>query len=245
MRGRRLYALLSLAVPVTVLCVVACSSGPEQAILKQFFTASRLRDNTTLAGFSAAAFEPNVHGIVTAFEITAISPERRTPLGLRTLARAHEDARAEDAEFSKRKDAYQKDNIEAIARVLKAERARSKISRSDAEVQATWTRLRDESAQISKRVSDARRKLTSETGIIEMSVADPRKKVDITQYDGELVTKEVTIAAPVKTPDGATADRTLVVTMQRAVLKGESEITGKWIITGVRDATASPATKTS
>ena len=112
-------------------------------------------------------------------------------------------------------------------------------------MQATWTRLRDESAQISKKVSDARRKLTSETGIIEMSVADPRRKVDITQYDGDLVTKEVTIAAPVKAPDGTTADKTLVVTMQRAVLKGETEITGKWIITGVRDATASAATKTS
>jgi hypothetical protein len=49
----------------------------------------------------------------------------------------------------------------------------------------------------------------------------------------------------VRLPDGTSADRTLVVTMQRAVLKANPEIAGKWIITAVKDATASPAAKTS
>ena len=59
----------------------------------------------------------------------------------------------------------------------------------------------------------------------------------------ELVTKDVTIHAPVRTADGSSADRTLVVTMQRAILQGEPAAEGKWIITGVRDATTSPGVK--
>jgi hypothetical protein len=36
--------------------------------------------------------------------------------------------------------------------------------------------------------------------------------------------------------------KTLVVTMQRAVLTGEKTITGRWIITGIKDASISGAT---
>jgi hypothetical protein len=40
-------------------------------------------------------------------------------------------------------------------------------------------------------------------------------------------------------------DKTLVVTMQRAVIAGSPEVTGKWVVTGIRDTAASPATKSS
>ena len=69
---------------------------PEQPILNQFFTASRLRDNTSLANFAMVAFEPNTQGIIISFDITNVTPEQRRPLGLRTLAKAHQDAEAED-----------------------------------------------------------------------------------------------------------------------------------------------------
>jgi hypothetical protein len=37
----------------------------------------------------------------------------------------------------------------------------------------------------------------------------------------------------------------LVVTMQRAVLKSDKTITGRWIITGVKDPSAPAGAKTS
>ncbi len=55
------------------------------------------------------------------------------------------------------------------------------------------------------------------------------------RHDGDLVTKEVTISAPVRLPSGQTSQKTLIVTMQRAMLKGEKEITGRWIITGINE----------
>ena len=54
------------------------------------------------------------------------------------------------------------------------------------------------------------------------------------QHNGDLVTKELTISAPVKLPSGQTSQRTFVVTMQRAILKGDSEIADRWIITGIK-----------
>jgi hypothetical protein len=46
--------------------------------------------------------------------------------------------------------------------------------------------------------------------------------------------KEVTIEAPVKTPDGRVVQKTMIVMVQRAILKAEPEIAGRWIITGIR-----------
>ena len=48
----------SLATLLAAATLIGCSSTSEQPILNQFFTASRLRDNTTLAGFAVASFEP-------------------------------------------------------------------------------------------------------------------------------------------------------------------------------------------
>src|SRR5262249_61393588 len=76
----------SLALALAAATLIGCSSTPEQPLLQQFFAASRLRDNTTLAGFAAAAFEPGTDGIITTFSITNVTPEQQKP-----LTKAHDD----------------------------------------------------------------------------------------------------------------------------------------------------------
>jgi hypothetical protein len=237
--------LASTLASLTVLIAVACSSTPEQPIINQFFVASRLRDNTTLASFSTVEFEPRAQGTVSSFTITSVSPEQHKPLNIKSLAAAQSQAKAADADYNKRKDAYYTQNTEAVQRVIKAEGTRTPIKGKDAEVQVTWSKFRDEGSQISRRLSDARRSLASQTAIAQISVENPRNPIDLTKYDGELVTKDVTIAADVKSPEGQTSKKNLIVTMQRAVLKGDKEIAGRWIITGIRDAATSAETKTS
>lgn len=222
-----------------------CSGSAEQTIVSQFFSASRLRDNTSLDNIATVMFDPRTHGTVTSFSITNVGTEDHKPLPLRSLAKAQDDAKTEDDAFSKRKEEYQNANLEAIQRVLKAERGEGKVTGKDAEVQAAWTKYREESATVSKKVADARRSLRTQTQLVDLSINGGRTAIDVTKYDGELVSKEVTVTAPVKLPGGETAEKTLVLTLQRAVLKGEKEITGRWIVTGFRDNAASPATKTS
>jgi len=71
------------------------------------------------------------------------------------------------------------------------------------------------------------------------------KPTDVSKYDGELVSKAISISAPVRLPGGQTAQKNLIITMQRAVLKGTPEITGRWIITSISDASGSPSTPRS
>jgi hypothetical protein len=96
-----------------------------------------------------------------------------------------------------------------------------------------------------KKVAEAKSKLTAESKLIELSVYDPRNPVDLKKYDTELATKDITVSATVREPGGQSTKKTLIVTMQRAVLKGDREITGRWVISGVRDAALPAGTKSS
>ncbi len=230
--SRRTRVLL--AVLLTVLPAAACSGAPEQPILNQFFAASRLIDRTSLQNFSTVLFDPRTDGIVNSFDITDVSAEERKPLTIRTLGKALDDAKAEDAAYSKRKEEYFSANQDAIGRSLKAERDKTKLKGKDAEVQAAWTKLRGEGTAVSRKVADARGRLAAEAAIAELSFSDQRTPPDIRKYDGELVSKNVTVAAPVKLPNGQTVQKTLVIRMQRAVLKGDREMAGRWVITSVK-----------
>src|SRR3990167_2925699 len=92
----------TVAVLGLALFTVACSSAPEDPLLRQFFRASQLRDNTTLANFAAATFDPRTDGVVSSFDIINVSAERREPLMLKELAAAADKARMADEELSKK-----------------------------------------------------------------------------------------------------------------------------------------------
>jgi len=238
--------LNSIAVFAPALLAVAvfsggCSSQPEEPLLRQFFRASQLRDNTTLANFTAASFDPGTDGVVTSFDITNVTEERREPLMLKDLAKAEEVARAADEEFSKKKKAYQDANLEAIERVLKAEGAKGPVGGRDAQVQSAWRKWRDDAATSARAVSDARSKLNASRPIAELSVQNVQGigVVDLTAVDGQLVSKDVTLDAQVRMPSGETVQKQLVVTLQRAEVAqpGKTEpVGGRWVIAAIKGA---------
>src|SRR5438552_1108707 len=166
-----------LAASLTALSLTACSSAPERPILNQFFTASRLLDNTSLQNFAMVSFDPRTSGTVTTFDITSVSAEQRKPLKTKALAKALDEVKAEDAEYTKRKQAYYVANEDAIGRALKAERERSALKGKDAEVQASWSKFREEGAQVAKKMVEARNRLASESAIVELSTADQRTPI--------------------------------------------------------------------
>jgi hypothetical protein len=75
-------------------------------------------------------------------------------------------------------------------------------------------------------------RVASEIGIAELSVDDPRHPIDLRRSGGEMVSKEVTIRAPIQLPDGQIARKTMNIILQRAILKGDRAIAGRWIVTG-------------
>jgi hypothetical protein len=240
MRRSRIRTLI-LFVPVIggfALLAAACSSrSQEQQLLQNYFRASRIRDNTTLANIAAVAFDPRTDGTVENFDITDVGKESRRQLQIKQLTKDEEDARKADADFAKKKKEYQDQNIEAIERVVKAERARQTVKGKDAEVQAAWTKWRDEQAQYQRKLADARTRLANERAMAVSSLTPPgRGDVDVSNMDVEMLTKQVTINAQVRMPNGPTAPRTMVVTLQKAIGKASDGQTreGRWMITGIR-----------
>jgi hypothetical protein len=75
--------------------------------------------------------------------------------------------------------------------------------------------------------------LPSEIGIAALSVDDPRHPIDVRQSTGEMISKGLTVLAPVRLPSGQVAQQTMNIILQRAILKREREVVGRWIVTGI------------
>jgi hypothetical protein len=224
-------------VAVAVLAV-GCSSPPEENLVKQYFRASGMRDNQTLANFAVVSFDPKTDGQVTSAEVVSVSPERTEPLQITTLAKALAEAETANKTFTERKKVYQDEHLEAIDRVLKAQGTGRKLTGADGTVQAEWEKWQNDTAVEAKKVSAAREALSNARPVAELSLSEPNgPSPEIADMDGNLVTKDITVDATVRAPDGTTSQRQLIVTVQRAIVKAAAgERTGKWIITGVKPA---------
>ena len=229
-RPRYLWCLLFAPVLVTlVLAGPGCGGAPEQQLVEQFFRASKLGDTMTLGNIAIVSFDPQKDGIVEGFNIVAVTPEQTRELDMIGLSKALSDARAADEAFSKKMKEFQDSNSDALDRVLKAEARGAKIGGKDGQVQTAWLKWREDQKAHAKAVSDARAKLSAERRVAELSVADH----DVTTFNGTEATKEVTVEANIKTPDAGTVKKTLLLTMQRAILKDPAgqDILGKWMFT--------------
>jgi hypothetical protein len=233
------YLLASMVLAVAALSACSSPNASEENLVRQFFRASGLRDNQTLSNFATVSFEPKTEGTVSDFEVTAVSPERTEPLRVIELSKSVTEAEAANKAFNEKKKTYQDANTEAIDRVLKAESAGRKLTGKDAQIQAEWTKWRDESGAEAKKLSAARAALSDARPIAELSLmansGAPTPTVE--ELNGTLVTKDITVKAQVRGADGATTEKTYVMTVQRAVVKRDTgERQGKWIITGLKPA---------
>ncbi len=231
----RTHVLFAFTVCALAGLVAGCAGGQEQAIVRNYFTASRVNDTATLGNIAMVRFDPQVDGIVRRPGVDNVSEEQRRPLRVRELDQAITDARAAEEEFTTRKISYQDENVDAIGRVLEAESEGREVARRDLEVQEAWTTWRDETREHAKMLSDAQASLNDESAVAELSMFDPNNPIDLTQYEGELISKEVTISATVETPDDQRVERTMVFTLERVQLTGPDGVPleGRWIITGI------------
>lgn len=239
MSRRITSGLLLVAAALPLLASAACSKPPEQAQLTQFFRAARARDNATLAMMSAVTFDPREDGTVEDFSITSVSPETRKPIGLKALLDAEKKAKEEEAAFSAKKMEYQTANLAMIEQVVKIERdPKAKMTPAQQAVKAAWDTWREDSSTRMRAVSDARAAVSRGLGPTEASLTQPGQPAfDLNTFDGELVSKDITIAATVKSPGGQTAGKTLTITMMRASgTQGGTAREGRWIITKIAGA---------
>jgi hypothetical protein len=239
------YAFLLAPIVFTAVFLTAgCGLGGsiEKQTIDNFFRAARLRDNVTLSNISMAQFDPRTQGQVESTSLVSISEEQVTPLHLKELAKAQDEASKASAALNKEKLAYQGQHTDELNRVLAAEKKGQKLKGKDAAFQADWNKWRERTSTVEKTYSDAREKLAAERPVADVSVANSQNPIDPATYDGEIASKDCTVTATVNTPDGKHETRTLVITLQQVRLKAEKPITGKWIITKIKDTTAGGTT---
>ncbi|MDA1093927.1 MAG: hypothetical protein O3A25_11775 [Acidobacteria bacterium] len=226
----RVCALI--AVPLLAMAAACGGGGAEQTLIRTYFNATNVGDRGSLVNITMFAWNVREQGTVTGPSVTNVAEERSRPLRLKELIQAEADARAAEAEFAQEKIAYQDANFDAINRVLEAERGGTVASR-DSDVQAAWTDWRDRTMEHAKAVSDAQQAVATERSTAELSVYNDRAPVDLSQFDGQIVSKDVDVTATVTLNDNAT-EQQLVVTLQRTVLEnGEEPIEGRWVIANV------------
>ena len=130
-------------------------------------------DNITLGNIATVSFDPNKDGRAQNVSFVSETPEQTRVLKLKELDKAFKDAQAAEADFSKKMKEYQDKNLDAINRVLKIEQSgKGKPAGKDAEVQAAWTKWRDDSASSQKKVSEARKALQAERKVADLSLPD-------------------------------------------------------------------------
>ena len=235
--------LLAPIVFIVLLVAVSCGSGGDEKLtIDKFFQASRLRDNVTLGNISMVQFDPRTDGQVERSSLVSVGEEQVTPLHLKELAKAVDDAKKASDDLNKKKLAYQDQHADELKRVLDAEKKGVKPKGKDAEFQAGWNRWREDTTTVEKNLSDAKEKLAAERNVADTSVANAQNPVDPTQFDGDLASKDCTVNAEVITPTGQHVTKKLVITLQQARLKGDKPITGKWVITKIKDTTAGGTT---
>ena len=219
-----------------LLVLAACGSTPvEQQLLTQFFRAARVRDNTTLSSMSAVNFDPRTDGSVQEFKIDSIGQQQHRALQLQQLTDEQNKVRDQQVDFTKKmRDFYQSNSV-AIDRVSKAKAANQPVNGKDAELLATWTKWDSDSRDLERKLSQARQKAAQEKALAVGSLTQPgREDVDVSGMDVDIITEPVNITAQLTTPDGKTAAKPMVVTLQRASgKKGAQTIDGRWVIISI------------
>jgi hypothetical protein len=211
---------------------VGCSRPPEQQFLTQFFRAARGRDLTTAGRMSAVIIDPREQGSVEDFSIENIGPEERSPLNFKPLFEAEAKAIEEEKAFLKTKIEYQTANIKQIEEVLKLEaQPDAKFNAAQQKTKAEWDKWREGIAAHARTTSAATAAIKRATGVAEASLTQPgQPALDAKAFNGETIKKDVTIKASVKSPQGATAEKTLVITIERVAGGGRE---GRPIITKI------------
>jgi hypothetical protein len=183
------------------------------------------------------AFDPKTDGQMMSFSIVNVTPEKVEPLELKKHAADLQAAQDEEKAFTEKKKAYQDANTEAIDRIIKAEGKNQPLKGKDAEIQKEWNKWREETAVHAKHTSELRKKVAEDQPIVEISCQDQRNPIDTTAYEGEIVSKDITIDGQVKTEAGTSAKK-YVFTLQRVTLKNVNgkDVAGRWVITDRKDA---------
>src|SRR5512141_1348487 len=133
-----------------------CSGGDEQQIIRKYFEALRLRDQSTVANMATVEYDQQKEGTIQSFSVKSVSPEQKTALNIKSLAAEWRTAKNDNDAFQKEIQTYLKDNAEEIDRVQRASQGGKKLSPKDASLQSSWQNWVHQRADHSEKLTTSR-----------------------------------------------------------------------------------------
>lgn len=217
---------LSLLAAVLVLCFFcSCSSNPEEALLKRYFSALSLNDNTTL---STMALEPTDIS-AESWEILSVSEEVVEPFKL-------SDMNKDELEFKKQLEDHVGVTLDARDEwdnaVYEEERARTRAAKRAAQAKADELKVKydevlSEHKDMQKNYNEAKADAAKEEEIATFSLGSGELPT-IRDFTGEMFKKEV----DVKT-EGEAGVKNYRIYLRRYILQDEAtgiHYRGRWVI---------------
>jgi nitrogen fixation protein FixH len=117
--------------------------------------------------------------------------------------------------------------------VVKLERdPKAKMTKQQQAVKEAWDKWRTDGGPLTKAVAEAKAAVAAASGPAEASLNQPGQPAfDASAFEGELLKKEVTVDAEVRSPTGDSSKKTLTISLERVAgtLAGKQR-EGRWII---------------
>jgi len=222
----RRKSLMIIGAVLVLVAFQSCSSKPEEGLLKRYFNAVRMNDNSTMASMALEPLTMDISG----FSVVSVSPEKIEPAVLPELNK-------QEASLKKKLEDHVGPTIDAKDAVDEAkdelDTARTKAAKQAAqkkmdEMQAKYDQEFGLHKELQKGYNDAKAAAAKEEEITAFSLG-AKDLVNIRDLTGDVHSKEVDIK--IKTRDAG--DKNYKLYMRRYILKEEAtnlRHNGRWVI---------------
>jgi len=222
----RKKSLMIIGAVLVLVAFQSCSSKPEEGLLKRYFNAVRMNDNSTMASMALEPLTMDVSG----FNVVSVASEKIEPAVLPEMSK-------QEASLKKKLEEHVGPTIDAKDAVDVAkdelDTARTKAAKQAAqkkvdEMQAKYDQEFGLHKELQKGYNDAKAAAAKEEEITAFSLG-AKDLVSIRDLTGDVHSKEVDIK--IKTRDAG--DKNYKLFMRRYLLKEEAtnlKHNGRWVI---------------
>jgi hypothetical protein len=197
--------------------IAAACGGSDSRIVDQYFGAVNAGDNQTLASFAMVPFNQKVQK----WEVTASSPETRSPASLATLVEKLKKLEADLAANKKAAGAFSLENADAYNRYNDL-KDKTKVPANLQKFAEEWKRFEQTDKDLKKQTAETKAAIEKERRNVQLSVGQVEGLDTMT---GEVVDKTVDLALTI---DGAVKNYTMG--LRKYDLQGAQARGGRWVV---------------
>jgi len=165
-----------LLIPVLValaLTAAGCGGSAHDLMVRKFFISAAAGDVATLGNIATVSFDPNKDGKAQNLKFVSETPEQTRVLKIAELEKVYKEAQAAGDRLQQKDEGVpgQEHRRDQPDREDRAGR-QGQAGWRDLQIQAAWTKFRDDNAVVQKAKADALKALQTERKVPDLSLPD-------------------------------------------------------------------------